>query len=75
MPLSAAPCGNQATHLPRRDLCLIWCCAVLCRAMLQVRSGPLDLPLYKKPVDLTLRRTRRLTSRAFDLHLTLRGIE
>lgn len=35
----------------------------------------MDLPLLKKPVDLTLKRTRRLTSRAFDLHLTLRGLE
>jgi hypothetical protein len=41
----------------------------------QVRSGPLDLPLFKKPLDATLRRTKRLTSRAFDLHLSVRGIE
>lgn len=41
----------------------------------QVRSGPVDLPLFKKPVDLTLRRAKRLTSRAFDLHLSIRGIE
>lgn len=44
-------------------------------ACLQVHNGPLDLPLFKKPVDLTLHRTKRLTSRAFDLHLTVRGIE
>ncbi|KAL4421457.1 hypothetical protein ABPG75_010748 [Micractinium tetrahymenae] len=41
----------------------------------RVRGGPVDLPLFKKPVDLTLKRMRRLTSRAYDLHLTLRGIE
>ncbi len=48
-------------------------CALASR--LQVRSGPVDLPLYRKPMDLTLRRTKRLTSRAYDLHLTVRGIE
>ncbi|PSC68707.1 Molybdopterin synthase catalytic subunit [Micractinium conductrix] len=41
----------------------------------RVRNGPVDLPLLKKPVDLTLRRTRRLTSRAYDLHLTMRGVD
>ena len=40
----------------------------------QVRSGPLDLPLYKKPVDVTLQRARRVNSRANDLHLTVRGL-
>lgn len=43
--------------------------------VLQARSGPLDLPLFKKPLDASLRRTKRLTSRAFDLHLSVRGIE
>ena len=41
---------------------------------LQVRSGPVDLPLLKKPVDLTLRRARRLTSRGPDLHIAVRGV-
>jgi len=44
-------------------------------ALRQVRGGQVDLPLFKKPMDMTLRRTRRLSSRAFDLHLTVRGIE
>ncbi len=51
----------------------MWSCIAF--SCLQVRNGPLDLPLFKKPVDLTLRRTKRLTSRQFDLHLTMRGIE
>lgn len=40
----------------------------------QVRSGPVDLPLLKKPLDLTLRRARRLTSRGPDLHISVRGV-
>ncbi|PRW32634.1 epidermal growth factor receptor substrate 15-like 1 [Chlorella sorokiniana] len=40
----------------------------------RVRSGPVDLPLLKKPVDLTLRRARRLTSRGPDLHIAVRGV-
>lgn len=41
---------------------------------LQVRSGPVDLPLLKKPVDLTMRRAKRLTSRGPDLHISIRGV-
>lgn len=41
----------------------------------QVRSGPVELPLLKKPVDLTLRKARRLSGRGPDLHLSVRGIE
>ena len=41
----------------------------------QVRNGPVDLPLYRKPLDPTLRRTKRLSSRSDGLHLTVRGIE
>jgi hypothetical protein len=42
---------------------------------LQVRNGPVDLPLFRKPLDPTLRRTKRLSSRSDGLHLTVRGIE
>jgi hypothetical protein len=45
-----------------------------CLLLLQVRGGPLDLPLLKKPVDASLRKVRRL-SRTFDLHLSIRGVE
>ena len=36
----------------------------------------MDLPLYRKPLELDLRKAKRLTSRAaFYLHLSVRGIE
>ena len=66
--------------LPKRHrrFCILTSSCTLCAlafcAPLQVRSGPVELPLLKKPVDLSLRRVRRLTSRGPDLHISVRGV-
>lgn len=41
----------------------------------RVRSGPVDLPLMKKPLDITRRRTTYRFKTGRTLHLTVRGIE
>lgn len=39
----------------------------------QVREGPLGLALYRKPLDLSLRRLKKL-GRSDDLRLTVLGL-
>jgi hypothetical protein len=39
----------------------------------QVREGPLTLPLYRKPVDLSLRRLKRV-GRRDEIQLTIAGV-
>lgn len=39
----------------------------------QVREGPLNLPLFRKPLDLSLRRLKRL-GKHDDLRLSIFGV-
>lgn len=52
------------------------CCAVdsgpVCS---RVRCGPMVLPLFKKPVDFSLRRLKRLNAHGPAMHVTVRGVE
>ena len=62
------------TAVPRS--CLSPACAVdsgpvCCR----VRCGPMVLPLFRKPVDTSLKKLKRLNSKGPALHLTVRGVE
>lgn len=41
----------------------------------RVRCGPMVLPLFKKPMDLTVRKCKRLNSRGPGLHVFVRGME
>lgn len=44
----------------------------LSQLWLQVREGPLCLPLFRKPLDLSLRRLKRI-GRGDDLRLNIDG--
>jgi hypothetical protein len=40
---------------------------------LQVRGGAFSMTLYRKPVDVSLHKARRLSTRGNDLHITAIG--
>ncbi len=41
----------------------------------RVRCGPMVLPLFKKPMDTSLQKLKRLNGRGPGLHITVRGVE
>jgi Cytoskeletal adhesion len=41
----------------------------------RVRCGPMVLPLFKKPMDYSLQKMKRLNGRGPGLHITVRGVE
>jgi hypothetical protein len=41
----------------------------------RVRCGPMVLPLFKKPLDPSLQRLKRLNSKGPGLHIAVRGVE